>query len=316
MSVFSYPGSNVVRLVQFGCSQFHRFPFHRFQFRPFQFRPFQFSGLRCLQRWILCCVVGLFVLGVGPQGAVAGPLGDRIDRFPDWQTKSPILAQPESLAGDLIYPNWFAGTWQLTSTLNEQFAPLAPDVVTPGFEGNRQFLNKPVTATVRFIADSTLARSRAPVPLLSLPTQSLTKTRIIADRAFNGLSLAKAYLGDQVFRVWIDTRDPNRQVTKFRDNRKLFSSVVGRAVEQGDAEHFTTTEVFDQFFQTATKPVKNQVETTTTYTRQPNGTITATQLTAVYLVPPHPKAYLAGDRPVALYRYQLALKKSGVGQKA
>lgn len=241
----------------------------------------------------------------GVTAAYAGPIRDRMDTFPNWETK-PTLSPSE---GDLIYPTWFAGTWTLTSTLVEQLAPLAPDIMTPGFEDNRQFLNQPIQATVRFIADNTLERSRAALPLLSLPSRSLTTTRIISDRAFNGLNLARAYLGDRVSRVWVDTRDPNRQITKFRDNRKLFSSVLGRAVEQADMEQIATTEMFDQFFQTADKPIKNQVEITTQYTHQPDGTITADQITAVYLMSPHPKAYLAGDRPVALYRYALTLKK-------
>ncbi len=251
--------------------------------------------------------VGLLILHLtlGTPAVQAGPISDRIAAFPQWETKPPVSAS----TGDLLYPTWFAGTWTLTSTLIEQIAPLAPEITTPGFEDNRQFLNVPISAPVRFIADNTLERSRAALPFLSLPTRSLTTTRIISDRAFNGLSLAKAYLGDRVSRVWVDTRDPNRQITKFRDNRKLFSSVLGRAVEQADSDHLTTTEVFDQFFQTADKPIKNQVEITTAYAHQPNGTITADQITAVYLKSPHPRAYLAGDRPVALYRYALILKK-------
>ncbi len=261
------------------------------------------------RRWIswlaaVCFIlfIGLFI-GIG--SATAGPIGDRIATFPHWNTKPPTTA----VASDLIYPTWFAGTWTLTSTLVEQIAPLAPEITTPGFEDNRQRLNEPILAPVRFIGDNTRAHRRAWLPLLSLPTRSLTTTRIISDRAFNGLSLARAYLGDRVLRVWIDDSNPHRQITKFRDNRQLFSATLGRAVEQTDPDHFTTTEVFDQFFQTADKPIKNQVETTTAYTRQPNGTITANQITAVYLMPPHPKAYLAGDRPVALYRYNLVLKR-------
>ncbi len=253
--------------------------------------------------WAMLLVWLLWLQGV--TAAYAGPIRDRMDTFPNWETK-PTLSPSE---GDLIYPTWFAGTWTLTSTLVEQLSPLAPDIMTPGFEDNRQFLNQPIQATVRFIADNTLERSRAALPLLSLPSRSLTTTRIISDRAFNGLNLARAYLGDRVSRVWVDTRDPNRQITKFRDNRKLFSSVLGRAVEQADVEQIATTEMFDQFFQTADKPIKNQVEITTEYTHQPDGTITADQITAVYLMSPHPKAYLAGDRPVALYRYALTLKK-------
>jgi hypothetical protein len=136
-----------------------------------------------------------------------------------------------------------------------------------------------------------------------------SSTYLVSDRAFNGLSLAKAYLGDRVFRVWPDAQDHNRLITKFRDNRKLFSTVIERGAEQPDANHFVAAELVQQFFQSPTKPYKNQVETTTQYELLPNGSISADQMTAVYLNPPHPKAFLAGDRPVALYRYRLVFTK-------
>ncbi len=228
---------------------------------------------------------------------------ERIAAFPQWEGKPALQAA----TGDLVYPDWMAGNWTMTSTLVEMVAPLAPQVTTPGFEGNRQFLDDPVRCQVRFVPSNVLGGT-AIVPLLSLQNRSLIKAQIVSDRAFNGLSLAKAYLGDRVFRVWVETRDANRMTTKFRDNRKLFSTTIGRAVEQPDANHFVATELYQQFFQSPEKPYKNQVETTTEYALQPNGTITANQFTAVYLNPPHPKAYLAGDRPVALYRYQLAFR--------
>lgn len=268
------------------------------------------SGSRCSARVPLWRVSWRWLFGFlllwscWTTSAAAGGLSDRIASFPEWSNKPAV----DTASGDLVYPGWFAGTWELTSTLLEQVAPLAPEVVSPGFEGNRQFLNKPVTTQVRFVAAKALARGRAAIPLLSLPTTSLVKAQIVSDRAFNGLNLARAYLGDRVFRVWTDPRDSNRQITKFRDNRKLYSTVVGRAIEQPDADHFLTTELFDQFFQAGEKPYKNQVETTTAYARQPDGSIRADQITAVYLNPPHPKAYLAGDRPVALYRYRLDLR--------
>jgi hypothetical protein len=198
----------------------------------------------------------------------------------------------------------------MSSTLVEMVAPLAPDVTTPGFEGNRQFLNQPVRCAVRFVPKNALKGNGLTLPVLSLPTQSLVKADVVSDRAYNGLSLAKAYLGDRVFRVWSDSRDGNRLITKFRDNRKLFSTVTGRAVEQPDPDHFIATELVQQFFQSPEKPYKNQVETTTEYTRNADGTISADQMTAVYLNPPHPKAFLAGDRPVALYRYRLEFTKA------
>ncbi len=259
---------------------------------------------RCaIGKW-LSLLLAVWLWG-SPGVASASPLTDRLASFPQWEGKPPV----ETAQGELIYPDWLAGNWIMTSTLVEMVAPLAPDVTTPGFEGNRQFLQQPVRCPVRFVPKNALS-GQGGFPVLSLPTQSLVQANVVSDRAYNGLSLAKAYLGDRVFRVWTDSRDGNRLITKFRDNRKLFSTVTGRAVEQPDAQHFIATELVQQFFQSPEKPYKNQVETTTAYTRQLNGTVTAEQLTAVYLNPPHPKAFLAGDRPVALYRYQLEFIKN------
>lgn len=258
----------------------------------------------CLK--LISLVASLLLIScLDPSSTLATPLSERIAAFPNWQTKPPITA----FAGELAYPDWFAGDWNLTSTLVEMQAPLAPDVTTPGYEGNRQFLHQPIACSVRFLAQNALGRKRSLLPVLSLPTQSLVKPQIVSDRAYNGLSLAKAYLGDRVWRVWVDARDASRMITKFRDNRKLFSTVLGQAIERPDADHFLATELVQQFFQAPEKPVKNEVETTTAYTRQPDGSITADQITAVYLTPPHPRAFLAGERPVALYRYRLELTR-------
>ncbi len=267
---------------------------------------FSVSSFRILFT-VAYCLLSVVLVGClySPSAVLAGTLTERIAAFPEWNDKPTV----QTVKGDLIYPDWMVGTWTMTSTLVDMVAPLAPEVTTPGFEGNRDFLNTPVICQVRFVPNNILERNKAMVPFLSVPIKSLTKALVVSDRAFNGLSLAKAYLGDRVFRVWVDSGDPNRIVTKFRDNRKLFSFATGRSVEQPDSEHFIASELFQQFFQAPEKPYKNQVETTTAYTHQPDGSVTADQFTAVYLNSPHPKAFIAGDRPVALYRYTLRFAK-------
>lgn len=80
--------------------------------------------------WLtLLLVIWLFCSGQ----VRAGELATRLDSFPDWE-HPPALAAAQ---GDLIYPDWMAGTWTLTTTLVDLAAPLAPQIVTPGFEGNR-----------------------------------------------------------------------------------------------------------------------------------------------------------------------------------
>lgn len=215
--------------------------------------------------------------------------------------------------GDLYYPDWFLGEWDVVTTLAEQVAPLAPDVVTPGFESNQAYVNQPIKFRVRF----TTARSGHPFQSLWRSRSSVTAAeQVIADRAFNGLNLARAYLGeDAVRQVVVEPEDPNRQVTVLRGDRQLVSTVTGREAETLTRDRFLTTEVFQQAFRGAPQIYFNEVETTTDYhwlgeepTEQP--AIAAEQVTAVYLSPQDPDYFktlsaLGQSRPVALYRYHL-----------
>ena len=226
--------------------------------------------------------------------AQAGPIADRLAAFPHWGSK-PALAAAQ---GDLVYPDWLRGDWQLTSTLVELAAPLAPDLVTPGFEGNRDQIDRPVSCPVRFV--TALPRAQGVLPIATGTPQT------VADRAFNGLSLARAYLGDGVVKaVKVDAKNPNRQLTLLSDNRQLESTVTARAVETA-GDRFITVERFQQVFRGGAIPYFNEVETTTAY-RQEADRVLADQVTAVYLSPQDPDFLKAQNQPVALYRYQLEL---------
>lgn len=250
--------------------------------------------------WGFCLVL---VLLLGSQEAIAGQLAERLASFPNLQQPAVQSAQ-----GDLVYPDWLVGTWHVTSTLIDLAAPLAPDVVTPGFESNRRHLDQPVTFTVRFV------KKRLPIPSLKLiPQPTKVQVAVIADRAFNGLNLARAYLGDHtVLSVKVDPNSPNRQITLLRGNRQLVSIVTGRATETPKPSEFITSEVFQQLFRSSSsQPYFNSVETTTAYQQMPTDSpaIAADQVTAVYLSPQDPDYFAAGSRPVALYRYRLEFFK-------
>lgn len=235
-----------------------------------------------------------------PRGnARSGVLQERMAQYPEW--KSPPPTRPTGGA-DLAYPNWFEGTWQATSTLIDLVAPLAPDVNSPGFEGNRTLLEKPVDFVVRFVPRP---GQRSRIPALPTPIE------IVSDRAFNGLNIAKAYLGEElVVRVEADPQDPNTQVTTLRGNRTLVSTIPARAVETPDEADFITSEIFQQVFRGQGAPYLNQVETTTAYHYQPDAdpAILADQVTAVYLSPQDEDYFKAVKRPIALYRYRLELR--------
>jgi hypothetical protein len=242
-------------------------------------------------KWRWVWIVGLMALWLLCSGtALAGELGDRLAQFPDWQSK-PSMKRAK---GDLIYPDWFAGEWQVNTTLIDLAAPLAPEVVTPGFESNRQFVGKPIAFTVRFVE---------------------SQRGLVADRAFNGLSLAKAYLGDRAVRaVKVDPKNPNRQVTLLRDERELSSTVTARATETG-IDRFITSELFQQEFRSPEQLYFNEVENTTAYLKQNRmeEAIVADQVTAIYLSPQDADYFrtqtLGISRPVALYRYRMEFSR-------
>lgn len=259
--------------------------------------------LRHTQKLIVGLLLSLVLLwGASAQ---AGILADRVAAFPNWHNKAPV----QTAEGDLVYPAWLEGTWHVTSTLVDLAAPFAPQVVTPGFDSNRDYLNQPVRFDVRFVKQA--PASRMATVLKSLRVRA-SKPEVVADRAFNGLNLARAYLGDRaVLAVKVDPNSPNRQITLLRDDRQLVSIVTARAIETPAPDQFITTELFQQVFRGASQPYLNQVETTTAYQLKSQTsdldtpTIVADQITAVYLSPQDSNYFQVRESPVALYRYQL-----------
>lgn len=255
--------------------------------------------------------------------ASAESLTERQQSFPNWQSKPSVQVSE----GDLIYPRWMAGKWRMTSTLVDMVAPLAPEIVTPGFEGNRQFLHKAIPAEIRFV-EKPVGQSFGGARFLNQPLPNMldgsAETEVVSDRAFNGLSLARAYLGeDWVKSVKVDPDDPNRQITFLKDNQQLISTVTGRTVETPNAGAFATTEVFQQFFRNPKNAddtpavYLNEVENTTVYRKRSdaNFPIVADQITAIYLSPRDPDYFKAKGQPVALYRYQLSFSPLSKDQK-
>ena len=247
-------------------------------------------------------IVLSFVLLV--QSAVAAPLASRLDSFPEWNQKPPVkVAQ-----GDLHYPQWISGTWEAESTLVEQIAPLAPEIVSPGFEDNQQYIDLPVKFLVRFGAEYYTPEKRLFVPQLKLNNNR--QNPVVADRVFNGEHIAAAYLGNKnVLKVKVDPDNPNKQITFLQGDRKLISTVTGRATETPNSNRFIATEVTKQLFRSPERIYLNEVETTSDYQLIESENIQARQITAIYLSPQDPDYFTAGDRPVAIYRYQLNLKK-------
>jgi hypothetical protein len=219
---------------------------------------------------------------------LASSLYERIEQFPNWIDRP--TTKPAK--GDLYYPDWMEGKWQVTSTLTEQYAPLAPEIITPGYRENDTYLDRPIEFIVNF------------------PKQEPDGKFIISDRAYNGLSIASAYLGeDAIVSVKVDPDNPNRQITKLRNNKQLISTVTDRASETLDLDRFIATEITQQIFRNDPEIYLNTVETTTSYRSIDSNNIIANQITAIYLSPKDPNYFKAKNRPVALYRYNLNLNR-------
>lgn len=260
-----------------------------------------------MQRWLraiaLLLPALLGALFLAPT-AIAGPLSERLATFPQWDTK-PAELERSTAGEDLVYPDWMAGTWQVTSTLVDLAAPLAPEIVTPGFEQNRDSLEQPVEFQVRFGGQRPPSRAGL---LQFWPRQK--SLPIVADRAFNGDRIARAYLGEEAVRaVKVDPENPNRQLTELGGDRQLVATVSDRASETPSTNEFVACELTQQVFQTPSQIYLNEVEVTTAYSYDPgDNSIRADQVTAIYLSPQDPQYFEASGRPVALYRYALHLE--------
>lgn len=97
-------------------------------------------------KFFLAIILTIFFLISHPIPSQAASLKERLLQYPQWTTK-PTLKEAKE---DLIYPDWMEGTWKVSSILVDQIAPLAPEIVTPGFENSRQYINQPIEFEVRF----------------------------------------------------------------------------------------------------------------------------------------------------------------------
>jgi hypothetical protein len=262
------------------------------------------GGALMKRGWIVLGLVLMLWAGLSAhEVAQAGALQARLDRFPNWRSQ-PTLSAAQ---GDLYYPDWLAGEWNVMSTLVDAVAPLAPELSTPGFESNRQQLGKAVTFPVRFKQHTT----ERTIPQSPFPVGQVLPQGIVADRVYNGTSLTEALMGKDVLQsIQVDTRSPNRQVARFRNGQELITQISDRATEINADREFISSELYQQEFRNATRIYLNQVENTIGYrlisTNPPR--IEANQITAIYLSPQDPDYFKARRQPVALYRYRMSFE--------
>jgi hypothetical protein len=249
-----------------------------------------------IRRWVVLVLsIACYFHNISP--VWGGEIASRLAAFPRWSAPANLLTN-----GELIYPAWFAGEWQVTSTLKEQIAPLAPKMVTPGFDRNKTNINRPYHFRVRFGSETTTV-----APGISISNDAATQ--VLADRAFNGQQIAAAYLGAQAVESIEVIKIPQiKQITKLASGTQLTVVMTGYQKETSP-QRLMTTELNQQIFQGKTIYL-NTVETTSSYQLLADGNITAQQVTAIYLSPQDPDYFQALQQPVALYRYALNLTKS------
>lgn len=244
-------------------------------------------------------ILSFFFFNISP--VHANILDQRISQYPQWDHK---LSLPKPTQ-ELIFPDWFEGTWNVTSTLKEQIAPLSPQFKTPNFDRNEIYLEKNINFLVKFISTILTPKNNNFVPTIINQNQV-----IIPDQAFNSLSITQAYLGtENVKQVIVNKFNSTEQKTVFQKDNELISTVIGRKQETVSPNDFITSEITRQFFRRPNSVYLNLVETTTKYQLINKNEIEGKQITAVYLSPEDPDYFLAIEQPVALYYYTLNLVK-------
>ena len=132
-------------------------------------------------------LIGLTILLSGGPAWAQGSLEQRLNSWPNWSLPAPL--QRPSNRDDLIYPDWFAGLWQVESV----------DLDAPG--------NPPLLHRARFHADQ--------------------RGRLVGDRSFNATAIGRALLGDQLLGVEEGPNSANRQITRLKGDLYLETTVTG-----------------------------------------------------------------------------------------
>jgi hypothetical protein len=187
-----------------------------------------------VRRLLRAIIVPLLLLCLAiPVRAVdsASLLDQRLQTWPDWRLPAP-LPRPDR-RGDLLYPAWFAGEWQVTSL----------DLTAEGETG------EPLRHQARFLIDA--------------------KQRVVADRAFNALAIGNAVLGSALLTVEQPADDHNRQLARLQNDQLLETTVIGRRQSDPQQEPFTTDELVLQIVHGPGAPRISRVETLSRCTPRP-----------------------------------------------
>ncbi|CAK6689833.1 POLO box duplicated region [Synechococcus sp. CCY9201] len=221
----------------------------------------------------------LAILLALPVAAAPGTVvQERLSSWPQWRLP---VTLPRPGRGDLIYPHWFAGAWEVTSH------SLEGDTAAPA--GPAQ--EPPLHYRVDFIADR--------------------RGRIVGARAANAAAIGRAVLGHRLVSVEDDPANPNRQLARLRDGSLLETRVIGRQVLTLPPDQLLADELSLQVLHGEAAPRVSRVEVLSHYQLEADGTIRGEQWLATY--PSPTEGLMASPRSLAQYELRLVplLPQSG-----
>ncbi len=167
----------------------------------------------------------------------------RLASWPTWSLPAPL---PRPGRDDLIWPAWFRGEWEVSSSPAEGAEP-------------------PLHWRARFVADG--------------------NGGAVADRAFNASQIGKALLGDELISVRNDPANPNRQLSLLRGDLQLESTLVGRRSARPTSASFLADELTLQVLHGPGAPRISRVEVLGLWQRLEDGSISGEQWQASYSSP-------------------------------
>lgn len=207
---------------------------------------------------------------------------------------------------DLTFPELFAGTWRVQTTLTKVETPLGPDYV-PDMKvverAQKEDLQHPQKYLVSFMRNS--------------------RGQVVIDRRFNTSQLVGMYLNKPVPEdniVW-NPDNPNQLRMLVPGSMTINTRVTRRSQETPAPDKINTSEYFQQIFDFPEKP-QAKVKASQCYTkykfrsqeaadRQGGPAIVATQVISDYLTAYDGELQVikAQNRPVVVYTYTMSFVK-------
>jgi hypothetical protein len=174
--------------------------------------------------------------------ASASLLEQRSLLWPNWQLPARLKSAGNQ---DLIYPEWFAGHWWVSSD--------NPDSADPRLQHEAIFY--------------------------------MNNGAAIGDRSFNANAVGKALMGAALLGVDNDPTNPNRQLARLRGEQLLESTVISRRQEIGDSFFWADELSLQVVHIPQTPPRISRVETLSHYWLLADGSIAGEQWQATYPSP-------------------------------